>query len=75
MRQCFETAFANIKPTDAVIVGMFQQFGDQVGDNAALVREGYARTLTIAPNTAHVGLFRSLQARAGQAGRGLWSSC
>ena len=43
--------------------------------NAALVREGYARTLTIAPNTAHVGLFRSLQARAGQAGRGLWSSC
>jgi hypothetical protein len=39
VRNCFETAFANIKPTDAVIVGMYQQFGDQVGENAALVRE------------------------------------
>ena len=35
----FKTAFKNIKPTDAVIVGMYQQFGDQVGANAALVRE------------------------------------
>lgn len=39
VRQCFETAFSNLKPSDAVIVGMYQQFGDQVGDNAALVRE------------------------------------
>ena len=39
VRQCFETAFENIKPTDALIVGMYQQFGDQVGENAALVRE------------------------------------
>jgi hypothetical protein len=39
VRRCFETAFANIKPTDAVIVGMYQQWGDQVGGNAALVRE------------------------------------
>jgi hypothetical protein len=39
VRSCFETALANIKPTDAVIVGMYQQFGDQVGANAALVRE------------------------------------
>lgn len=39
VRTSFETAFANIKPTDAVIVGMWQQFGDQVGENAALVRE------------------------------------
>jgi hypothetical protein len=38
VRQCFETAFANIKPTDGVIVGMYQQFGDQVGENAAIVR-------------------------------------
>ena len=35
----FETAFANIKPTDAVIVGMYQQFGDQVGENATIVRQ------------------------------------
>jgi hypothetical protein len=39
IRQCFETAFAHIKPTDAVIVGMYQQWGDQVGENATLVRE------------------------------------
>ena len=38
VRQCFETAFKNIKPTDAVIVGMYQQLGDQVGENAATVR-------------------------------------
>jgi hypothetical protein len=39
IRSCFQTAFANIKPTDAIIVGMYQQLGDQVGQNAALVRE------------------------------------
>jgi hypothetical protein len=43
VRQCFETALRNIKPTDALIVGMYQQLGDQVGDNAALVRELGAR--------------------------------
>jgi hypothetical protein len=39
VRQCFETALANIKPTDALIVGMYQQFSDQVGENATIVRE------------------------------------
>jgi hypothetical protein len=39
VRECFKTALENIKPSDAMIVGMYQQFGDQVGDNAALVRE------------------------------------
>jgi hypothetical protein len=39
VRECFKVALDNIKPTDALIVGMYQQFGDQVGDNAALVRE------------------------------------
>jgi hypothetical protein len=39
VRACFATALENIKPTDAMIVGMYQQFGDQVGDNANLVRE------------------------------------
>jgi micrococcal nuclease len=43
--------------------------------NAALVRDGYARTLTIAPNTAHAPLLAHLQARAGKAGRGLWGAC
>ena len=39
VRQCFETAFTNLKPGDAVIVGMYQEFGDQVAENAAIVRE------------------------------------
>ena len=39
VRDCFKTALDNIKPTDALIVGMYQQFGDQVGENAATVRE------------------------------------
>ena len=39
VRQCFATALENIKPSDALIVGMYQQFGDQVGANAATVRE------------------------------------
>jgi hypothetical protein len=43
VRAAFETAFKNIKATDAVIVGMYQQLGDQVGENAAIVRELCAR--------------------------------
>ena len=39
IKESFETAFANIKSTDAVIVGMWQQLGDQVGENAAHVRQ------------------------------------
>jgi hypothetical protein len=43
VRRCFQTALDNIKPSDALIVGMYQQFGDQVGENATLVRELCAR--------------------------------
>jgi hypothetical protein len=39
VRNCFKTALENVKPTDALIVGMYQELGDQVGQNAALVRE------------------------------------
>jgi hypothetical protein len=39
VRACFATAMDNIKPSDAMIVGMYQQLGDQVGTNAKLVRE------------------------------------
>jgi hypothetical protein len=38
VRRCFEEAFSSIKPTDAVLVGMYQQLGDQVGENSAIVR-------------------------------------
>ena len=43
--------------------------------NAALVRQGYARTLEIAPNTEHAPQLSRLQAQAGRAGRGLWDAC
>ncbi len=39
VRACFETALKHIKPTDALIVGMFQQLSDQVGENATIVRK------------------------------------
>jgi hypothetical protein len=39
VRRCFDEAFANLKAKDAAIVGMYQQFGDQVAENAAIVRE------------------------------------
>jgi len=39
VQQSFETTFANLKPTDAVIVGMWQQHGDQVSENASFVRQ------------------------------------
>jgi hypothetical protein len=38
VKRSFEEAFANMKSTDAVIVGMYQQLGDQVGENSAIVR-------------------------------------
>src|SRR5205085_899105 len=44
VRRCFEEAFAKIKPTDAVIVGMYQQLGDQVGEDAAIVRSICSRS-------------------------------
>lgn len=34
----FAEAFASIKPTDAVIVGMYDRYSDQPADNAATVR-------------------------------------
>lgn len=39
IRACFTTALEKIKPSDAMIVGMYQQFDDQVGTNAKLVQE------------------------------------
>ena len=43
--------------------------------NAALVRAGYATTLTIPPNVAHAGKFAALARRARERGRGLWRAC
>ncbi|MGI6103017.1 MAG: thermonuclease family protein [Patescibacteria group bacterium] len=49
-----------------------------VGDsfvNDALVRDGYASTLTIPPNIAYADTFRLAAADARAAGRGLWNAC
>ena len=43
--------------------------------NAALVRRGYARTLTISPNVAHAALLARLAGDASRHGRGLWRAC
>jgi len=43
--------------------------------NAALVRGGFARTLTIPPNVRFAKRFAALAAQARRAGRGLWSAC
>jgi micrococcal nuclease len=43
--------------------------------NAELVKRGYARTLTIPPNTEHAELFARLEDEASDAGKGLWGAC
>jgi micrococcal nuclease len=43
--------------------------------NAALVRDGFARTMTIPPNVAHADQFAGLARGARRAGRGLWGDC
>jgi micrococcal nuclease len=43
--------------------------------NAQLVSAGYARTLSIPPNTAHATELAALERTAALAGRGLWSAC
>jgi len=39
VRAAFEYAVANIKPIDAVVVGMFPKYSNQVEENAQYVRE------------------------------------
>jgi hypothetical protein len=39
VRQAFEFAFKNLKPTDATIVGMCPRFKDEIGENARIVSE------------------------------------
>lgn len=43
--------------------------------NERLVRDGAARTLTIAPNTALAARLAAVEAGARAAGRGLWGAC
>ena len=44
VREGIKDALAGIKSTDAMIIGMYQKFSDQVGENAAIVREVLGKT-------------------------------
>ncbi|MDZ7372722.1 MAG: hypothetical protein ONB23_02015 [candidate division KSB1 bacterium] len=39
VREAFAYAFANLKPNDAIVVGMFPKYKDEAAENAAIVRE------------------------------------
>jgi hypothetical protein len=39
LRAAFEYAYANIKPTDAVVVGVFQRDSDELAEDVAIVRQ------------------------------------
>jgi micrococcal nuclease len=43
--------------------------------NAELLRGGFARTLEIEPNTSRAADLAAIEAKAGEAGEGLWSAC
>lgn len=43
VRAAFDEAFANIKPTDAVVVGMYPKHSDQVGQNSRYTAEAIAK--------------------------------
>jgi micrococcal nuclease len=50
----------------------------RVGDimvNVAIVEQGFAETLSIAPNTSLAAQFSQAQREAKAAGRGLWTAC
>ncbi len=43
--------------------------------NEILLREGYAKKMSIKPNTVHAYTFAELEVQARQSGYGLWSEC
>jgi len=43
--------------------------------NAMLLERGFARTLSIPPNTRYSSLFARLETAAARSGRGLWGAC
>ena len=45
VKAAFAEAFTHIKPTDAIVVGMFPNSRDQIAENAGFVREILAKAL------------------------------
>jgi hypothetical protein len=44
VERAFQETFAGIKPSDAVIVGIYDRYSDQAGQNAALARRFGSRS-------------------------------
>lgn len=57
------------------LLGYVYRAADGTFVNLAIVAGGYARVLTIAPNTAHKAEFVRAATEAEAAGLGLWSAC
>jgi micrococcal nuclease len=57
------------------LLAYVRRAGDGLFVNEELVRDGYARTLTIPPNVRYASRFGVLAAQARDDGRGLWRSC
>lgn len=45
VREAIEAALAAIKPTDAIVIGMFQKYRDQIAENAQIVRDWHRAEL------------------------------
>lgn len=58
---------------DRVLLHLWDAQGRNVGQ--ALVREGFATVLQVAPNRLHLEEFSAAEREARTAGRGLWSAC
>lgn len=56
-------------------LGYLYRVRDDLFVNLAMVRDGYASTLTIPPNVTHEEAFVAAQREAREAGRGLWAAC
>jgi micrococcal nuclease len=57
------------------LLAYVRRAGDGVFVNEQLVRDGYARTLTIPPNVRYAARFATLARDARDAQRGLWHAC
>jgi micrococcal nuclease len=56
-----------------LLLHVWRPDGVSVGER--LVSEGYARVLQVDPNRRYLDAFRSEEAQAKRAGRGLWAAC
>lgn len=57
------------------VLGYVHRSGDAMFVNVAIVRQGFARPLSIAPNTIHAALFVEAARGAERDDIGLWAAC